>query len=83
MSNIVRGDKLPPKLQREVLAMYVYRWTVDNTQRERAWNGIAGQPTIPLITDDQWLREHAFFVTKCGTLDKRRNHHAQPAYMAD
>lgn len=78
----VRGDKLPYNLQQEVLRKYIYRWTSGNTQRESAWAGVSGKPRIPLITDAQWLKEHAFHVTKKGELDLR-HHHAEPHYMAD
>jgi hypothetical protein len=37
-------------------------------------------PTIPLQTDEQWLREHAFYFTNAGKLLPRR--HAVPAYLA-
>jgi len=65
-----------------VLAHYTYRWTSDNSARERTWRGIEGKPTIPLISDAQWLREHAFYVTDRGTLDKRKKS-AEPAYMIE
>lgn len=80
MSKLVRGDQLPSDLRREVLARYPYRWTSDNPRRESAWRNIEGKPTIPLVSDAQWLRDHAFYVTDRGTLDKRRNKHAEPAY---
>lgn len=82
MSVLVRGDQLPSNLRREVLARYPYRWTSDNPARERAWSRIEGAPTIPLVSDAQWLRDHAFYVTRRGTLDKRRTH-AEPAYMTE
>lgn len=78
---IIRGDKLPYHLQQEVLRKFIYRWTSDNTQRDYAWSKISGKPRIPLITDAQWLREHAFHVTKAGKLDLR-HHHAEPGFMA-
>jgi hypothetical protein len=83
MSKLVRGDQLPSNLRREVLSRYVYRWTSDNPQRDRAWTGIKGAPTMPLISDEQWLRDHAFYVTDRGTLDKKRNKHANPAYLIE
>ena len=79
---IVRGDKLPFHLQQEVLRKFIYRWTTGNTQRVSAWSGISGKPRIPLISDEQWLRKHAFHVTKAGKLDER-HHHAEPYFMAD
>ena len=83
MSKLVRGDQLPSDLRREILSKYPYRWTSDNSERERVWRNIEGKPTIPLVSDAQWLREHAFYVTDRGTLDKRRNKHAGPAYMIE
>lgn len=79
---IVRGDKLPEHLKREVLNSFIYRWTTGNTRREDVWKKIKGQPRIPLISDEQWLREHAFHVMKDGRLSLR-HHHAEPHYMAD
>jgi hypothetical protein len=78
---LIRGDKLQNHLKQEVLRKFIYRWTSDNTQREYAWRGISGKPRIPLISDAQWLREHAFHVTKAGKLDER-HHHAEPGFMA-
>jgi hypothetical protein len=37
-------------------------------------------PTIPLQTDDEWLKEHAFYFTNAEKL--LPNMHAQPAYLA-
>lgn len=82
MSKLVRGDQLPSDLRREILASYPYRWTSDNRDRERVWRSIEGAPTIPLVSDEQWLHAHAFYVTDRGTLDKRKKH-AEPAYMIE
>ena len=79
---IIRGDKLPSHLKAEVLRKFIYRWTTENQRRESSWSGISGKPRIPLISDAQWLREHAFHVTKDGRLSLR-HHHAEPYYMAD
>jgi hypothetical protein len=38
-------------------------------------------PTVPLISDDQWIREHAFHFTNDGRLHPRQRH-AEPAYLA-
>jgi len=45
--------------------------------REVAWHDYHR----PLQTDDEWLREHAFHVTKAGRLD-RRHDHCVPSYLA-
>lgn len=38
-------------------------------------------PTVPLISDEQWIREHAFHFTNDGRLHPNRRH-AEPAYLA-
>jgi hypothetical protein len=35
-------------------------------------------PTIPLVSDDEWLRQHAFYVTANGDLSQRHRH-CEPA----
>jgi len=35
-------------------------------------------PTIPLVSDDAWLRQHAFYVTAPGGLSQRHRH-CEPA----
>lgn len=77
---LIRGDQLPENARRQVLAAYVYRWTHDNKERKRAWSCAGGTPSMPLISDDQWLKEHAFHVTRSGDLDARYRH-AEPAFL--
>jgi len=79
---LIRGDRLTQQQRNLVLAAFGYRWTRDNPVRERWWRGIEGKPTIPLISDDQWLRDHAFHFVKDGSRMMRTRHHAEPAYMA-
>lgn len=79
---LVKGSNLSPKLRKEVLARYPYRWTVDNTRREYFWKDSKNKPTMALATDEEWLAAHAFYVTQKGELDARR-HHCEPAFMAD
>ena len=45
------------------------------------WKNIKGKPTIELISDEQWLNEHAFYVNASGALDLRKDH-CEPEYMA-
>ena len=80
---LIRGDKLTDRLKKEVLGAYIYRWTSDNKRRVSIWATIkAGAPTIPLVTDAEWLADHAFHVTAAGNLDGRRRH-AEPAWMIE
>ena len=94
---LVLGSRLPYQLQQEVLRRYIYRWTVDNLDRARVYRcpvcEVPGgdpsgdvacrqyHPTIPLITDAEWLATHSFEVTKDGRLSARQ-HHAEPGFMA-
>jgi hypothetical protein len=82
---LVRGDKLSESARREVLASYGYRWTVENESRARAWcrNGGFNPPIIPVITDAEWLREHAFHVVRDGSRLMVNRRHAEPACLAD
>jgi hypothetical protein len=77
----VNGSKLTRETREAVLSAYGYRWTVENQARARQW--LSGQvPTIPPVSDSQWLAEHAFHVRKDGSLDARRRH-CEPACLAD
>ena len=78
----VKGTDLSPAAQKEVLNSYNYRWTKENTQRDAVWEKMGSKPTIPLISDQQWLAEHAFKVKNDGSLDSR-SRHANPHYMAE
>lgn len=75
---LITGDKLPARLQAEALQACIYRTTIENGYQRR---NPCGARTAA-ITDRQWLAEHAFYVTKRGTLDARKRH-AEPAYLAD
>jgi hypothetical protein len=95
---LVRGDRLPHNLQLEVLRRFIYRWTKDNSDRARVYHcpvckvpggdpngGVPCRqyhPTMPLQTDAQWLKEHAFHVTKDMSRLMHNRRHAEPSYMA-
>lgn len=79
---LVLGSKLEPETRAEVLRAFVYRWTLENPYRESVWSRASSRPTIPLISDNQWLAEHAFHVTQEGRLHAGRRH-AEPAFMAE
>ena len=70
------GCELSPQTQREVLSAYVYRLTTENGYPKKNPCGAR----VPAVSDVQWLREHAFWVTKSGRLARNR-HHAEPAFM--
>ncbi len=37
---------------------------------------------VPLTTDNEWLKRHAFHFTKDGSRLSEKHHHAEPAYLA-
>jgi hypothetical protein len=82
---LVRGDQLSESARRQVLAVFGYRWTIENESRARAWRRDVSldPPRIPLIPDEQWLREHAFHVVKDGSRLMRNRPHAEPACLAE
>ncbi len=79
---LVRGDQLTADQKRQVLNAFIYRWTKENEVRARqlfAKHG--GPPRIAPVTDAQWIKDHAFHMTKAGHLQLNRRH-AEPAFMA-
>lgn len=82
--NYIRGDRLSRTARSQVLARYIYRWTTDNPHRAQAWGKLkpSSHPRIPLVTDDEWLRDHSFAVRADGKLDERVRH-AAPAFFAE
>lgn len=80
---LIKGDKLNQEQRKQVLESFGYRWTSDNRRREDWWRGIKGQPTMPLVSDDQWLKEHAFHFTSDGKRLKARPRYCEPAYLAE
>jgi hypothetical protein len=82
---LVRGDQLSESARRQVLAAFGYRWTIENESRARYWcrQSGANPPRIPLIPDEQWLREHAFHVVQDGSRLMKNRSHAEPACMLE
>lgn len=82
---LVRGDKLSTETRETVLRRYSNRWTVENERcirHQRDAVKAKGVEPAPLVSDDKWLAEHAFYVKRNGSLDERRNH-CEPHYMAE
>lgn len=75
---LITGDKLSAELKREVLSAFVYRLTTENGYPARN----PCRARVPAISDEQWLKEHAFYVTAQGKLARNRRH-AEPAYLAE
>jgi hypothetical protein len=78
---LIKGIQLSEQQKRQVLAAFIYRWTVDNHQREAAWNHSVPDktqwPRIPLITDYEWLTRYSFYFTPAGSLSAKKKY-AEP-----
>jgi hypothetical protein len=81
MPTLIRGDRLTPELREQVLRAFVHRWTIENQHNVSPRNR---PKDPPLWNDEDWLREHAFYITSSGSgrlaLKPR---HCEPAYMAE
>lgn len=62
----INGSDLTPRQREQVLSAFIYRWTVDNFQRERCYANIP-RPHNPLISDVQWLQFRRFHFIKDGS----------------
>ena len=81
---LIRGEDLSFQQRRLVLAAFSYRWTHENPNRRHVWSRVqAGPPSLPLQTDSQWLREHAFYFVRDGSRLSHRHHFCVPHYLAD
>lgn len=79
---LVKGATLNHRQREQIKAAFVYRWTIENTQREAAYRGI-GAPTIPLQSDSDWIAERAFYFVKDGSRLSLNRKYAEPAFLAD
>lgn len=97
--NLIKGENLTATQRSQVLNAFIYRWTTENPQRTQVYkcdkcdirqpyvnvqsaNG-HDHPTMPLQSDDDWLKGHAFYFVADGSRLSARYSHAEPAYMAD
>jgi len=82
---LIRGDRLTPQQRREVLGAFSMRWTIDNVNRVANWANVpqTERPTIDLCTDDEWLRDHAFYFVADGSRLDWRYFFCEPAFMAE
>lgn len=83
MATMMRGAELPPRLQDEAKRRYVYRWTSENRHRVSAWLGVRGGPTLPLISDAEWLERTVFYVRRDRRAFDRRVRHCMTLSSAD
>jgi len=65
----VLGKDLPPQLQKEVLSMFVHRYTGIH---KPAW--VKSNNPVQFADDKDWLAHTLFYVTKKGQIANRPNH---------
>ena len=75
---LIKGENLTVEQIKEVKRRFVHRLTFENGCPKRN----TCKATIPYIHDDQWIREHAFYVKSNGDLSNKPNH-CEPHYLAD
>lgn len=71
--NILKGDQLNPVARKAALCKFVHRYTGDHVPR---WVRDSENISTPLqfASDEEWLANSEFWVTKEGYLDERFNH---------
>ena len=81
---LIKGENLTEAQKGEVLNAYGYRWTIENQKRAalRSFHIQKNLPKDMLISDWQWIKDHAFYITQKGHLDARRRH-CEPAFMVE
>ncbi len=77
---LVIGCFLPAETQKDILKSYGMRHTKNNDSWGRAYEPYTTREGWP--SDNEWLAQHAFHVTKALVLAKNRNH-CEPCFMAD
>lgn len=90
---LIKGKDLNSYQKRLVFDAFIYRWTKDNPHRVRVYhcelcdihnpyvntetaNGHT-HPTIPLVTDEEWLKHYAFHFTKDGLKLSMKDNYAE------
>ena len=69
----VRGDRLPPALQREAKRVFVNRYTITHKPAWAHARDAAGAPYAPqFLSDADWLASTLFPVTEDGRLSLSR-----------
>jgi hypothetical protein len=75
---LIKGENLTEKQKDEVLRAFIYRWTTGNHQRESVYMNLS-KPTMPLQSDTEWLKNHAFWFINNGSRLARNRRFAEAA----
>lgn len=81
---LIKGNELSGAVCTDVLRSFVHRMTKENIKQQPAMAKRAFDHgyKMPIISDTDWLKDHAFYVTNAGNLSCRHNH-CEPAFMTD
>lgn len=87
---LITGSKLNPRQRSQVLFAFVHRWTHENSRQSYGGrcpacvqSGLDHAYHAPIISDEQWLNEHAFHFVKDGSRLSARHSACEPAYFAE
>lgn len=76
---LIKGEQLSSDQKKMVLAAFVMRNTKENEANSKKSN-----PTAKITqTDEEWIKDHAFWFKDDGKTLSGRKKHAEPAYLAD
>ena len=75
---LIKGMDLNPKQKQHVLNAFIYRLTTENGYPKRNPCGAS----VPAKTDEQWLKEYAFWFKNDGSPSSKYNH-CEPAYLVE
>jgi len=78
MPKLIKGENLNISQIRQVKAAFVYRLTTENGYPRRNPCGA----TVPAITDQEWIKQHAFYIKRDGSLAAKPAN-CEPVYMAE
>ena len=80
MAKLIKGENLTTEQKKEVKAAFINRFT---SEHRPAWANRSDCLSFPTHgTDEEWIIDHAFYMTKGGKLDKNHRH-CEPSYMTE
>lgn len=77
-SVLIPGPQLKPHQRAHVLRAFPYRWTHENGAAEYNHGGPDRAPTVPKVSDDEWVNAHAFHFIQDGSRLHGGHQHAEP-----
>ena len=81
MARLIKGEYLTPEQRRLVLSAFIHRDTIESPWTDDARR--VGGRTVERVSDNVWIRQHAFWFNNNGLNLDGRHDHCEPSYMAD